>query len=234
MLDGIDYEKPNVARQNWLFCGDNWLQWKQPTDIDELDTQDPKQTVGEIFDPFVFECSKESAWQLEMWNLVMFLIDTRLVGAFLAKVHTPLKSLNRYVIIPDANQLNPLCWGSNLACTLQNVRAITFCDPAFGYKKSLDKTKSEIQPGNHIRDKLTLAHMWIHEWGHLFNLFRDEFAVNMLGVPIDEHANGWQKAVNLARWDPNRARRAPDLYALFATAVYFDNYGWGNGVAEQD
>ena len=42
-----------------------------------------------------------------------------------------------------------------------------------------------------------------------------------------EDANGWQKGVNLARFDPDRAREAPDIYALFATAVYFDNFGWG-------
>ncbi|KAL8781767.1 MAG: hypothetical protein Q9213_005850 [Squamulea squamosa] len=44
-----NYEKPNVVRQSWLFCEDEWLQWKQPTDIDELDTQDPKRSVGEVY-----------------------------------------------------------------------------------------------------------------------------------------------------------------------------------------
>ncbi|KAL8781766.1 MAG: hypothetical protein Q9213_005849 [Squamulea squamosa] len=126
-----------------------------------------------------------------------------------------------------------MCRGSNFACKLRNVKATTFCDPAFGYK-SLDFTKSQIQPGDYIGNELTLAHLWIHEWGPLFDNFRDEFAVDMLGVPTSEHANGWHRAVNLARWDPARARRAPDLYALFATAVYFDNYGWGNGVAETE
>ena len=59
---------------------------------------------------------------------------------------------------------------------------------------------------------------------------RDEETFAGSGV----HANGWEKGTRLARYHQHRARQAPDLYALFATAVYFDNWGWGQGVAEEE
>ncbi|KAL8693613.1 MAG: hypothetical protein Q9224_003718 [Gallowayella concinna] len=207
MLDGLNYENPNVIRKYWIFCGDDWVQWKEATDIDQLDTEDPKRSIGTIHG----------------------------VGLYLIKVHTPVTSLVRYVKILGASQPHPMCRGNNFAGTLSRMGAIAFCDVSFDSKyKDLSTTKSQIQPGDHLDDKLTLAHLWIHEWGHLFNDLRDEVGVDRLGNMINEHANGWQRAVNLARWDSNRARTAPDSYALFATTVYFDNYGWGNGVAVKD
>ncbi|KAL9037200.1 MAG: hypothetical protein Q9180_003855 [Flavoplaca navasiana] len=65
------------------------------------------------------------------------------------------------------------------------------------------------------------------------NLLQNEPAVDGSGRPIPGDANGWQRGAALARHDPARARQAPDLYALFATAVYLDNFGWGTGVAEK-
>ncbi|KAL8926914.1 MAG: hypothetical protein Q9208_002723 [Pyrenodesmia sp. 3 TL-2023] len=78
-----------------------------------------------------------------------------------------------------------------------------------------------------------MAHLWIHEWGHLVNEYKDEEAVDGSGNLIQAAANGWARSANLARWDPERAAKAPDIYALFATAVYFDNYGWASGIAEK-
>ncbi|KAL8856350.1 MAG: hypothetical protein Q9178_007041 [Gyalolechia marmorata] len=184
MLDEMDY--PLAANKYWLFCGDKWLQWKAPTDINVLD---PQFTVGQTMGGG---------------------------GAFLARVNTPAASLSAHVAISNAPTTDPVCRGGQYAGL-----------------DSLALTKSNIKLGNRLDDQLTLAHLWIHEWGHLHNRFKDEKAVDGLGRTTPEDANGWQKGVNLARFDPDRAREAPDLYALFAVAVYFDNFGWGSGVAEK-
>lgn len=49
MLDGHDYNIPDVTRKYWLFCGDNWLVWKGPSETNEADDRDPKRTLGETF-----------------------------------------------------------------------------------------------------------------------------------------------------------------------------------------
>ncbi|KAL8817181.1 MAG: hypothetical protein Q9223_003936 [Gallowayella weberi] len=209
MLDNLNYNNPIVARRYWLFCGDDWVQWKDPTDEDELDTQIPKRKVGAV----------------------------HAGGSFLVKAYTPMTSLVGYLDIRNApHQPNPMCRQPGVtASTFRRVRATTFCDLAFDPQyKTLQETKIQIQPGDRLDRKITLAHLWIHEWGHLLNQFEDEPAVDSSGHPIAGDANGWERAVNLARFEVDRARGAPDLYALFATAVFFDNYGWGSGVAETD
>lgn len=50
MIDAIDYQNPDVARKYWLFCGDNWLQWKAATETNELDTEDAKRSIGATID----------------------------------------------------------------------------------------------------------------------------------------------------------------------------------------
>ncbi|KAL8911859.1 MAG: hypothetical protein Q9171_003047 [Xanthocarpia ochracea] len=137
-------------------------------------------------------------------------------GAFLVRVITASARLSTHIVIPNAPATDPVCRAGQYAGL-----------------DSLAVTKSNIQLGNRLDDKLTLAHIWIHEWGHLHNRFEDEKAVDEFGQVTPGDANGWQKGVNLARFDPDRARKAPDLYALFAVAVYFDNFGWGSGVAEK-
>ncbi|KAL8658851.1 MAG: hypothetical protein Q9226_000741 [Calogaya cf. arnoldii] len=112
IIDKLDYKKTEVAWQYWLFCGDDWLQWKPATTVNHLDDRNPQRTLGEMYEGVV-----------------------------------------------------------------------------------------------------------------------DERAVDAHGNQIPGDVNGWQRGVNLARWAPGRAREAPDLYALFATAIYFDNFGWGTGVA---
>ncbi|KAL8967660.1 MAG: hypothetical protein Q9183_002811 [Haloplaca sp. 2 TL-2023] len=51
ILDGLDYSQvPDLIEKYWLFCGDDWLQWKAATDVDELDeppNNDPKRTLAE-------------------------------------------------------------------------------------------------------------------------------------------------------------------------------------------
>ncbi len=48
LIDAIDYQKSDIERKYWLLCNDDWLQWRAATDIDELDTEDPKRPVGRI------------------------------------------------------------------------------------------------------------------------------------------------------------------------------------------
>ncbi|KAI4275767.1 MAG: hypothetical protein LQ337_002982 [Flavoplaca oasis] len=206
MLDGHDYNIPDVTRKYWLFCGDNWLVWKGPSETNEADDRDPKRTLGETFGR----------------------------GAHLAQVTTPMKSLNVYIYSLQIQAPNPQCRGSQFASTLVNTQSTTFCPPSFGDEmKSLTATKSGIKARDPLDSKKTRAHLWIHEWGHLINNFDDESSVNAAGIPIPGDANQWTRVVNLARHVPDRVRRAPDAYALFATAVFFDNYGWGTGVAEK-
>ncbi|KAL9038369.1 MAG: hypothetical protein Q9180_003184 [Flavoplaca navasiana] len=187
MLNGLDYKDPSVARRYWLFCGDNWLQWRAPTDTNEYDKHEPKRTVG-----FFHQGS----------------------GAFHAKVFVVGKSIENYIRIPNVPVTQPICGRGNPAGTLRGFEAVTFCNVAFGYNQ-LSPMKSSIRPG----DTLDRA---------------DEEAVNERGEKISGiHANAWVHGVNLARFDPASSRRTPDPYALFATAVYFDNYGWGTGIAEE-
>ncbi|KAL8894394.1 MAG: hypothetical protein Q9192_004357 [Flavoplaca navasiana] len=188
MLNGLDYGNPNVAWRYWLFCGDDWLQWRAPTDIAELDEQDPKRTLGQIYNG---------------------------LGAHLAIVHTTYKIKEQYVFADGPPQNNPFCRDQNFANTMRNTAAVTFCDEAL-IQKTLSAAKSSINPG----DALDII---------------DEEAVDVNGQRLNGvHANRWSNGVNLARWEADRARKAPDIYALFATAVYLDNYGWGTGVAEND
>ena len=46
ILDAMDYRFPNLANRYWLFCGDNWLQWRAATATNENDDHEPKRTVG--------------------------------------------------------------------------------------------------------------------------------------------------------------------------------------------
>ncbi|KAL9037487.1 MAG: hypothetical protein Q9180_003687 [Flavoplaca navasiana] len=207
MLNGLDYGNPDVAWQYWLFCGDDWLQWRAPTDTAELDTQDPKRTLGQIYNG---------------------------LGAHLAIVHTKSKIMEQYVFGAGLPQNNPVCRDRNFANTMRNARTVTFCDEALR-QGTLSAAKSSINPGDALDSKLTLTHLWIHELSHLLLGFIDEEAVDVNGQRVaGVHANRWRKGVGLARWAADRARKAPDIYALFATAVYLDNYGWGTGVAEND
>ncbi|KAL8755516.1 MAG: hypothetical protein Q9184_004780 [Pyrenodesmia sp. 2 TL-2023] len=207
MINDIDYQRPEVGRRNWVLCGDDWLHWTAPTDIDVLD--DEKRPLA-VAKPDIQR------------------------GAFLGKVITPMARLEKYIVISNASPgPNPMCTRLSVeAGTLDKVRAITFCDRAFG-KDSLQKAKGSISTGDALDSKLTMAHLWVHEWGHLVNEYQDEEAVDGSGNLIQAPANGWTRTANLARWDPERAAKAPDNYALFATAVYFDNYGWGSGAAEK-
>lgn len=94
--------------------------------------------------------------------------DPQTDGAFLVRLRTPLKSLSEHIEIDIPPEPNPICRGANRAATLRNYRLTTFCDAAFG-GENLYVTKSRINPGDALNDKLTLSHLWIHEWGHLFN-----------------------------------------------------------------
>ncbi|KAL8991619.1 MAG: hypothetical protein Q9169_007814 [Polycauliona sp. 2 TL-2023] len=204
MLDAIDYQQQNVAWRYWVFCSDNWLQWKTAADVWELDDQNPKRTLGQRYGH----------------------------GGYRADVSAPSKTLDDYIFL-RVQQHTPFCRGLQKACTLIRWGIITFCEPSFaGTLLPLAATKSGIRPGDRLDDKMTLAHLWIHELAHLINNFVDENTVDENGNDRNVHANGWLKGVTLARWNPDRARKAPDLYALFATAVYFDNFGWATGVAE--
>ncbi|KAL8847276.1 MAG: hypothetical protein Q9221_007675 [Calogaya cf. arnoldii] len=204
MLDGLNYKKSDLKDKYWLFCGDDWLHWRPATAMAEIGPHVPQRNVGQLYNNEV---------------------------RFLARVYTPEKQLKMYIQLPDAPTTHPMCQPLNSACTLRTVGATTFCDIAFRHN-SLATTKAKIRPGDMLGDPLmTLAHLWIHEWAHLINGFADQPSLDGNGVPIPGNANGWQRGVNLARWAPERASVAPDPYALFATAVYFDNFGWGNGTA---
>lgn len=62
---------------------------------------------------------------------------------------------------------HPVCAKTqNQAGTLSGLRAITFCDRAFG-KDTLYTTKNRLRDGDTLDNQLMMAHLWIHEWGHL-------------------------------------------------------------------
>jgi hypothetical protein len=44
-------------------------------------------------------------------------------------------------------------------------------------------------------------------------------------------AYGWDLTVNLAAHNPDAAQNLPDAYAIFANAMFFDNFDWSNGHA---
>ncbi|KAL8882317.1 MAG: hypothetical protein Q9198_000666 [Flavoplaca austrocitrina] len=207
LQNAMDYRFPNLANKYWLFCGDNWLQWRAATATNENDSHEPKRTVG------FFNSGQ---------------------GMYLGQASTPTMRLKRYVHLDNAAPAatHPMCVDQNHAVTTREVPAITFCPIAWG-RDSLAETKRKIRPGDALGEKLTLAHLWIHELAHLILNFLDEPAVDGSGRPIPGAANGWQRGAALARHEPARARQAPDLYALFATTVYLDNFGWGTGVAEK-
>ncbi|KAL8890668.1 MAG: hypothetical protein Q9192_005838 [Flavoplaca navasiana] len=207
IIDEYDYDtNPAVEWRYWQLCGDNWIHWKNPTELDPSDPQVPqRRLVGDIQPD----------------------------GAFFVHLRIRTLDIMRYRSLEHAPRTgNPICWGENHAATVRSLNLVTFCPGAFNLD-SLDVTKGSISPGDAIGDKLTLAHLWIHELCHLIHNFLDQDAVNTDGTVIpNQHANGWLRGTILARLATDRARQAPDLYALFATAVFFDNYGWGNGVAE--
>ncbi|KAL9631052.1 MAG: hypothetical protein Q9204_004416 [Flavoplaca sp. TL-2023a] len=208
ILNELDYDtNPALEWKYWQLCGDNWIHWKNPTEIDPSDPQVPQRRLVGSLKPD---------------------------GAFFVHIRSRTQNIMRYRTIDNAPRVgNPMCWGANHAVTLRSLNVVTFCPGAFN-RDSLGVTKNSINPGDAIGDKLTLAHLWIHELCHLINNFEDQDAVNTGGTVIpSQHANGWLLGTILARMATNRARQAPDIYALFATAVFFDNYGWGNGVAEE-
>lgn len=47
---------------------------------------------------------------------------------------------------------------------------IVFCNSAFQFgTETLAATKTALKEGDALDDKVTLAQIWIHEWGHLCN-----------------------------------------------------------------
>jgi hypothetical protein len=44
-------------------------------------------------------------------------------------------------------------------------------------------------------------------------------------------AYGWDNIVNLAKFDSDTALQTPDAYAIFANAMFFDNFDWSLGKA---
>ena len=105
---------------------------------------------------------------IERWCSVKSSTNLWVVGAFLGRVNTPAKSLSAHVAISNAPTTNPVCRGGQYAGTLERLGAVTFGNRALGLD-SLAVTKSSLVLGNRLDDKLTLAHLWIHELGHLLN-----------------------------------------------------------------
>lgn len=48
MLDRLNYAEPDLEHRYWLFCGDDWLEWKAPTEVNIYDNDVPKRTVGSL------------------------------------------------------------------------------------------------------------------------------------------------------------------------------------------
>jgi hypothetical protein len=66
---------------------------------------------------------------------------------------------------------------------------------------------------------------------------RDGIAIDRDGKPLlDSNGNsqkvyGWDNVVNLAARQPDDVRNAPDAYAIFGNAMFFDNFDWSSGRA---
>ena len=77
-----------------------------------------------------------------------------------------------------------MCVDQNHAVTAREVPAITFCQIAWK-RDSLAETKRKIRPGDALGEKLTLAHLWIHELAHL--ILNCKFKPSTLELPLRAH-----------------------------------------------
>ncbi|KAL8990299.1 MAG: hypothetical protein Q9169_008155 [Polycauliona sp. 2 TL-2023] len=165
ILDGLDYGNPNLPISYWVFCGDDWLQWRDPAVIAEIDPQTPKRTVGQIYGMYLTNViTPNKRMQQYTWLGIAQVGGAVQGGAAQGGAAQGGAAQGRAVQGP-----HPMCGAGQDACTISASGAVTFCGRAFTTGNSLAATKSSISTGDTLDSKRTLAHLWIHELCHLLN-----------------------------------------------------------------
>ncbi|KAI1869269.1 uncharacterized protein JN550_005899 [Neoarthrinium moseri] len=188
-----------------VYCSSGWRKMLHPTDEDPTDTEDPKRSIS-ITHPH----EDAPAW-------LYSIPDNKLGDSKNANFNDP-------------------CGPDNLAFTIFGFSAITFCldtlESKTDVKATITDEKDHIQTGDPIGNHRTIAEMWVHEYvGQDFDAIDAQGRPKTLPNGDPEKSYGWDNIVNLARFTPDRARRTPDAYELFANAMFYDNFDWSNGRA---
>ncbi|MCJ1438237.1 hypothetical protein MMC27_007624 [Xylographa pallens] len=206
----------------YAFCNDDWVKWINPSDTDPIDSENPKRQLSQSRPAY-----SKGGWCF--WG------------------GTASYQIKDYRVLKNARDgsAHAICQQNTYAGTLYSLGFITFCDKTFREpetKASLSITKNAIKAGDLLDAQVTMAQVWIHEWGHLVNNFLDMNAVDRLGntisvtdpatgATVPQPTYGWTACSNLAHWRPADALITADTYAVFAMGTYFDNWGWAAGAA---
>ncbi|KAK4494863.1 hypothetical protein PRZ48_014219 [Zasmidium cellare] len=194
----------------WVVCNDDWIVYKTSTFTDPRDIGTPNQGRFTIGDPDPNKPDRESYPE----------------GAYYLPGVKPYLWWEEGYSQP--NDEHPFCKPGVRVASLILQGVVIFCEEAFKAPNApMQAMEGQIRPGDRIDQtqyKNTLPQNWFRElFWYCWN--KDDEALD------DTKPYSWAKTIDIANTDSKKIMDTAQAYIFYATAMYWDSFYWGHGVA---